>query len=295
MRQQHIPSPRSTAWKRILSLFFLLVAVPSFLYASWYDSFRSALSSTGSALASVATGAATGALATVGNIVSSGTLPSNNPLLGNNTLMPNNTFGSLSPLAQCRMLAATPGGMYSPQYQMRCQNAALMCMESLEGRESPQMDPYCATVLGYGVNTIGPWGGGFTTMSSGASGVPGAQAVSNATSDTLGWSVPVPANYFAPSGGAFPGMGGSTMPMGMPMSMGDAASAGFLQGFTNNGGFNSFSNFGKGLLSGLTGAGNNMLNYYQATSPGNYNNSSYYNNYGGYGYSPYGGYSSGYR
>lgn len=216
-------------WGKIICIGLLPLPVT----AGWLDSAKRAISNMASgaadAAATVGQGALAGAVAGAGAGVQMA--------IGNDMSVH---------LAQCRQLASVPGGMYSPQYQMNCQQQApSLCMQQMSMSQTPEMDPYCATVLGYGVSMQGPWGASIPAPPSMGPVAPGTQAASNVNSQNLGWSVPVPPNYFAP----------------MPMN-------GMIPGLNTNMGYanNSLSarsmgqNLVYGTLSGLMGV-NNAQNY----------------------------------
>lgn len=171
--------------KIILTFTFLTFSIQSPTFSSWLSSAENAFKSAGSSAFHAAEGAASGAAnAAKGALQAAGSVG----------------LQAAAQLQFCRTLASVPGGVNSLQYQSQCGNMAFVCQQMMLSNPQIGVDPYCATVSGFGQMT-GPWGGNTAPF---IPGVNSSTTPTNADPSTIGWSVPAPPPYgFAMGFGAY--------------------------------------------------------------------------------------------
>lgn len=130
--------------KRTTAVCLLIVSLCSYFstHANWLGAAGDALKS----VATTATGVVGGAVTETLNVASTS-------LATGGVVSP----GAVAELDFCRRLASIPGGTMSLEYQRRCGNMAMVCQQVRMTNPNATMDPYCATVSGYG-QMVSPWG-----------------------------------------------------------------------------------------------------------------------------------------
>ena len=111
--------------------------------------------------------------------------------------------GAVAELDFCRRLASIPGGTMSLEYQRRCGNMAMVCQQVRTLNPNATMDPYCATVSGYGKMKT-PWNGSISPM---IAGVNTTSTPQNTDPAKIGWSVSPPPPFGMTMGSTVPGAG----------------------------------------------------------------------------------------
>ncbi|UNM06076.1 MAG: hypothetical protein H6925_06455 [Holosporaceae bacterium] len=120
--------------------------------------------------------------------------------------------GAVAELDFCRRLASIPGGTMSLEYQRRCGNMAMVCQQVRMTNPNATMDPYCATVSGYG-QMVSPWGASVAPM---MPGVNTSHNLQNADPSKVGWSIAPPPPFGMTMGMHGAPLGGSMGAYGVP-------------------------------------------------------------------------------
>ncbi len=161
--------------KHTTAVFLFTISVCTYFptHADWLGAAGDALKS----VATTATGIVGGAVTETLNVASTS-------LATGGTVSP----GAVAELDFCRRLASIPGGTMSLEYQRRCGNMAMVCQQVRMTNPNATMDPYCATVSGYG-QMVSPWGGSVAPM---MPGVNTSHNLQNADPSKIGWSITPP-------------------------------------------------------------------------------------------------------